>query len=202
MARRHVTSQQGAAASQELTTEEELQVREYKARDAEVRAHEQAHVSAGGQYVSGGASYSYENGPDGKRYAVGGEVNIDVSAVSGDPRATMTKAQAVRRAALAPADPSGQDRSVAAKATAMERTARSKLAEEVREPAEGSAEAAGAVGEASGPAEAAGAAQSEAAAPGPAAVTWAQPAANRQWSTAPSAAPSAPAGVQRLDIHA
>ena len=31
-----------------------------------------AHLSAAGAYAHGGASYEYELGPDGKRYAVGG----------------------------------------------------------------------------------------------------------------------------------
>jgi hypothetical protein len=87
-------------------------------RDREVRAHEAAHAAAGGQYVRGGATFQYQKGPDGKMYAVGGEVSIDSSPVKGDPRATIAKMQTVQRAALAPADPSGQDRAVAAAAAA------------------------------------------------------------------------------------
>jgi hypothetical protein len=74
---------------------------------------------AGGSLVRGGASYSFKTGPDGKRYAVGGEVHIDCSPVDGDPRATIRKAQRVQRAALAPAQPSGQDQAVAASASSM-----------------------------------------------------------------------------------
>jgi hypothetical protein len=48
-------------------------------RDREVRAHEMAHVAAGAGVVTSGASYSFETGPDGRRYAVGGEVGINVS---------------------------------------------------------------------------------------------------------------------------
>jgi hypothetical protein len=76
-----------------------------------------AHIAAGGQYVRGGANFEYQTGPDGKRYAVGGEVSIDTSGVSGDPDATMRKMQVVRKAALAPAKTSAQDRSVAASAS-------------------------------------------------------------------------------------
>ena len=101
----------------ELTQEDKDVVEQLKERDQQVRAHEQAHMAAGGQYVRGGASYSYQNGPDGKRYAVGGEVSIDTSPISGNPDATINKMMAVRAAALAPAEPSGQDMSVAAAAT-------------------------------------------------------------------------------------
>lgn len=92
-------------------------ISELKQTDKKVRAHEAAHIAAGGQYVSGGASYEYQTGPDGKRYAVGGEVQIDTSEVPNDPEATIAKMEVVRRAALAPSNPSSQDRSVAAAAT-------------------------------------------------------------------------------------
>ncbi len=96
--------------------------------DREVKAHEQAHLSAAGAYASSGPSYSYVTGPDGKRYAVSGEVRIDTSAVPGDPRATIRKAQAIIAAANAPAEPSGQDRAVAAQAAQMQAKARVELA--------------------------------------------------------------------------
>jgi hypothetical protein len=109
-----------------LTEQERQQVRELAARDREVRAHEQAHANVGGQYA-GAPSYSYQRGPDGRQYAVGGEVSIDVSPIPGDPQATIDKARIVRRAALAPAEPSSQDRAVAAEATALEQQARAEL---------------------------------------------------------------------------
>ncbi len=110
-----------------LKPEEEKEARQLKQRDQEVRRHEQAHKAAAGSLASGGPSFEYQTGPDGRRYAVGGEVNIDTSAIPGDPRATIAKMQQVRRAAMAPANPSGQDRSVAAKAAAMEQKARAEL---------------------------------------------------------------------------
>jgi len=113
-----------------LTPEEQQQVDKLKARDVEVRAHESAHLSAAGQYAQGGPKYVYQTGPDGKQYAIGGSVSIDVSPVSGDPQATIQKAQQVRTAALAPAEPSGQDQKVAAAASSMEADARMKLAQE------------------------------------------------------------------------
>jgi hypothetical protein len=103
--------------SRELSTEEQQQVEELKKRDQEVRAHEAAHQAAAGRHAVGGASYSYQRGPDGANYAVGGEVKIDASPVRGDPEASLEKAQTVRRAALAPAEPSAQDRAVAAQAS-------------------------------------------------------------------------------------
>ena len=96
-------------------------------RDREVRAHEMAHVAAGGSLVRGGASFTYEFGPDGQRYAIGGEVGIDTSP-GRTPAETLAKAEQIRAAALAPADPSGQDRQVAAMATRMAMQASMELA--------------------------------------------------------------------------
>lgn len=101
-----------------LTPEEQDKVKQLQAIDQHVRAHEAAHMAAGGQYVRG-VKFEYATGPDGKQYAVGGEVGIEISS-GGSPETTIAKAQSVRRAALAPADPSPQDRSVAAAATQME----------------------------------------------------------------------------------
>lgn len=104
-------------SSQQQTAQqaEQQKLAELKKRDAEVRAHEQAHAAVGGS-LAGAPSYQYERGPDGQQYAVGGEVPIDVSPVAGDPRATIDKMQQVRAAALAPAEPSGADRRIAAEA--------------------------------------------------------------------------------------
>ena len=113
----------------ELTEEDQKQIEELRKRDQEVRTHEHAHVAAGGQHVRGGVQYDYQTGPDGKRYAVGGEVSIDTSPES-DPEDTIRKAQTIRQAALAPAEPSGQDRRAAAAAAQMEMKARQELIEE------------------------------------------------------------------------
>jgi hypothetical protein len=110
----------GGLGSDGLSEAEERQVKELKDRDREVRSHEAAHIAAGGGLVRGGATYQYRSGPDGHLYAVGGEVNIDTSTVPGNPDATIRKAEQIKRAAEAPADPSGQDRAVAAEAQAME----------------------------------------------------------------------------------
>ncbi|TWI67230.1 SprA family protein [Desulfobotulus alkaliphilus] len=111
-----------------LTPAQMRMLSELKSRDQEVRAHEQAHVAAGGGHVSGGIRYNYQKGPDGRMYAIGGEVSIDVSPVPGDPEATARKMEQVRRAALAPMDPSPQDRSVAARATMIRSDALQEIA--------------------------------------------------------------------------
>ena len=115
-----------------LSDEEESQIRELKQRDAEVRRHEQAHKAAAGAHASGGPHYEYQTGPDGKQYAVGGHVTIDMSPVANDPQATIQKMQQIQRAATAPAEPSSQDRAVAAQARATEQQARQELAEKRR----------------------------------------------------------------------
>lgn len=84
-------------------------------RDTQVRSHEQAHAAVGGIHA-GQPAFEFEKGPDGKRYAVEGEVQIDVSVVNGDPLATMAKMKQVYAAAMAPVDPSVADIRVAAEA--------------------------------------------------------------------------------------
>ncbi len=126
----------------ELSAEEQRQIEELRARDREVRAHEQAHIAAGGRYVRSGASYHYQTGPDGKKYAIGGEVSIDTSEEK-DPKATIRKMEVVRKAALAPARPSAQDRSVAAQASRKMAEAAAELA---KMQAEGEANQAGKAG--------------------------------------------------------
>ncbi|MGS2742332.1 putative metalloprotease CJM1_0395 family protein [Halomonas sp. LS-001] len=98
-----------------LNEQEVRQVEQLKQTDQEVRQHERAHEIAGGPYT-GSASYDYQSGPDGKRYAVAGQVPIDYGPVKGDPQATVEKMQTVIAAALAPAEPSSKDLQIAAQA--------------------------------------------------------------------------------------
>jgi len=116
-----------------LTEREQQEVRKLKKRDAEVRQHEHAHLAAAGAYSKGPPSYDYETGPDGKRYAVGGHVNIDTSPIPDSPEATIQKARVIRRAALAPKDPSSQDHQVASEAVQLERQARRELEQQRRD---------------------------------------------------------------------
>lgn len=119
--------------------QEQLEIAELASRDREVRAHEQAHAAVGGAYA-GAPTYTYSRGPDGKRYAIGGEVSIDSSPIPNDPEATLRKMELVQRAALAPAEPSAQDRRVAAQAAAQATQARAELAQLRREEAASAAE--------------------------------------------------------------
>ena len=117
------------SSMQQALSEGELdQLRQLKERDQEVRAHEQAHASVGGAHA-GSASFTYQMGPDGVRYAIGGEVDVDLSVVNGDPQATVDKMEQIQRAALAPAEPSSQDRQVAAVAGQQAAKALAELAD-------------------------------------------------------------------------
>ena len=112
----------------ELSQEEQRIVTELQAADTNVRAHEAAHMAAGGGLTSP-ASYTYERGPDNKMYAVAGEVGISTGE-GNTPQESLNKAQTIRRAALAPADPSPQDLKVAAQAASMEMSARAEILQE------------------------------------------------------------------------
>ncbi|MDP2246343.1 putative metalloprotease CJM1_0395 family protein [Pseudomonas sp.] len=132
--------QNNAETSPQQQRIEQLEIAELVSRDREVRTHEQAHAAVGGSYA-GAPSYTYTRGPDGQRYAIAGEVSIDTGAVANDPQATLSKMEVVVRAALAPAEPSGQDLRVAAQAQAQMVQARAELAElRLSEAAEASAE--------------------------------------------------------------
>ena len=96
----------------------EEEISQLKVIDTEVRAHEIAHSTVGGA-LAASPSYEFEIGPDGKQYAVAGEVSIDVSPVANDPQATIEKMEKVQAAALAPAEPSSQDFKVAAQASEL-----------------------------------------------------------------------------------
>jgi hypothetical protein len=112
--------------SQEINAQQAQVINELKLRDKEVRAHELTHAAVGGS-VTGAPNYSFETGPDGQQYAVGGEVSVDLSTVAGNPSATIAKMQKVHAAALAPANPSAQDIKVAANAVQIILQAQSEL---------------------------------------------------------------------------
>lgn len=113
------------AGREQLTPEQQQQVLKLKAIDQKVRQHEAAHQAAGAG-LTGGASYQFVRGPDGKQYAVAGEVRIDASPAQ-TPQQTIAKAKRIQAAALAPADPSSQDRAVAAQAAQMQVQAQTEL---------------------------------------------------------------------------
>jgi len=119
--------QDDSTASQQKKLEQQNQIQKLRNTDREVRSHEQAHLAAAGGISQGGATFKFILGPDGQRYAVSGEVQIDTSSVAGDSEATLQKAQQIQQAALAPSEPSAQDRSVAMAAAAMAAVARAEI---------------------------------------------------------------------------
>lgn len=124
-----LAKEQVKQAQEKAIEQQKAQVDALKSRDTEVKAHEHAHASVGGQYAQS-PSFKYEKGADGQRYATDGEVQIDVSIVPGDPLATINKMKQVYAAAMAPVDPSSADIRVAAEALQKMNDAKAKLAEE------------------------------------------------------------------------
>jgi hypothetical protein len=131
------TDAEGAQGAQNagISPEDQATLKQLKARDREVRQHEQAHLATAGGLAASGANYSYQRGPDGVNYAVGGEVRIDTSP-GRTPEETLRRAEIIVAAALAPADPSGQDIAVAAQARKMALQARQEIARQQAQQAE------------------------------------------------------------------
>ncbi|SBV91690.1 exported hypothetical protein [uncultured delta proteobacterium] len=128
----HAVRQDGGAASggdaqfgstargtdgEPLSSEDEALVQKLEARDAKVRNHEAAHIMAAGGQAAGLATYTYQTGPDGKRYAIGGSVNISMMR-TGDAEQDARQAQNAYRAAMATGEPSSRDMQTAARAQA------------------------------------------------------------------------------------
>jgi len=120
---------------QKLSEDEKRMVRDLQSRDSEVKAHEAAHQAAGGG-MTGAASYTYQQGPDGKMYAIGGEVSISTKN-SSRPEEAIANARQVAAAAMAPANPSPQDYSVASSARVMEMKAQQQLSRQKLEELQG-----------------------------------------------------------------
>ena len=114
--------------TQELSSEELRVVRDLTTRDTQVKTHEAAHQAAGGGMI-GAASYTYQQGPDGKMYAIGGEVPISVKS-GATPEENIANARQIMAAAMAPANPSPQDYAVASSARVMQIKAEQQLARE------------------------------------------------------------------------
>jgi hypothetical protein len=99
----------------------QAQIAQLKTNEEKVKAHEAAHKAAGGA-ITGAVSFTYTQGPDGKSYITGGEVPISISPGK-TPQETINRMEQVIRTALAPSDPSPQDRAVAAQAAAQQQEA-------------------------------------------------------------------------------
>jgi hypothetical protein len=113
-----------------LSVDEQRLLKELTARDSEVKTHEAAHQALGGG-LTGAASYTYQQGPDGKMYAIGGEVSISTP-TSSNPEEAIRNARTVAASALAAGDPSPQDFAVASSASIMEMKARQQEAKEMQ----------------------------------------------------------------------
>jgi len=82
----------------------------FKNKDSEVRTHEQIHASIG--HTTSPISYAYQQGPDGKMYAVGGSVRFDTS-MPDDPKAAAFKLDMLQKAASGPVQTSSADNTIA-----------------------------------------------------------------------------------------
>lgn len=119
-------------SSAELSDAALAEISRLKARDTQLRQHEQAHLSASAGIDVSRASFTYQKGPDGVSYAVGGDVRIDTSG-GRTPADTLARADMIRDVALAPADPSASDRRVAAQARQMAQQASAELMQHDRQ---------------------------------------------------------------------
>lgn len=124
-------STERSISGKELNDDEQRRVEKLRQRDRKVRSHENAHAAAAGPYKRGGTRFSYKTGPDGKQYAVSGNVSVDMGSES-TPEATIAKMKTVQRAAIAPQDPSAKDRATYSAAVRREMNARQALREEKR----------------------------------------------------------------------
>lgn len=113
-----------------LSIKEKLEVKHLEQVERSVREHERSHLRAARDLVVNGPNYQYDVGPDGRKYAVHGEVNIDASVVNDNPADTIEKSLKIQRAALAPSDPSAKDLQAAARARILEAKAHRQLARE------------------------------------------------------------------------
>lgn len=90
------------------STADALALRELQNADSTVRNHEGLHFRAAGGVAQGLPSYEYLEGPDGKLYAVAGEVQVKTSTTT-DPEKAARDAASLAASATAPADASTQD---------------------------------------------------------------------------------------------
>jgi len=106
--------------------EERQRLRELRARDREVRSRETAQDAVAGRLAPGSPRFQYEIGPDGRRYAVSGGVNVRIPPTA-NPEDSIQVARQAFRAATAPSTPSVHDRVVARQATSLLNVARQRL---------------------------------------------------------------------------
>lgn len=122
---KYLNSRASSSNTSSASDSDTKEIQELEKLDKEVRQHEMEHKRAAGQYASQPV-YTYKTGPDGKRYAVDGHVQIDTSEEE-TPEETLRKAELIQRAAQAPSDPSAQDIQVAQQAEALAQEARNEM---------------------------------------------------------------------------
>ena len=88
----------------------------FKNTDSNIRGHEQAHAASGTTTTP--IQYNYQQGPDGKMYAVGGHVRLDTS-IPDDPKAASVKLDEIKRSATVSSDMSGADANISIQANLM-----------------------------------------------------------------------------------
>ena len=109
-----------------MSTEDKALLDRLRARDSMVRGHENAHVTAAGGQASGPVQYTYQTGPDGRQYAIGGSVNIAVVSSPADDDQAARQADTARRAAEAGGQTSLRDMQVSMRAAELSTRARSR----------------------------------------------------------------------------
>jgi hypothetical protein len=87
-------------------------------REKEIIEHERTHMAVGGNLASS-VSYVYTNGPDGKRYISGGQVDMKMPS-GGGLNNLLSGLRRIKSAATSVGDPSGTDLQTAAIASAIE----------------------------------------------------------------------------------
>lgn len=122
-----------------LSKEEQKEVKELERIDRQVKSRELTHRAVAGNYARGSVSFDYVTGPDGKKYAKEGHINIDSRPVPNNPEATIRKARAIRSVELSTTNTSPQNRTVSAEISKIEREARTELKAEQRKVSDGTA---------------------------------------------------------------
>ena len=108
----------GKKLPNELDEADKDLVERLEQRDLEVRSHEQSHVAQAGEYARGAPTYTYQMGPDGKSYAVGGSLAVDVGKEA-DPVENQLKSQTLQAAAMGVDEPSAADAGVFVQAASL-----------------------------------------------------------------------------------
>lgn len=101
-------------------------IEQLKSRDKEVRSHEASHSISPELVKIGSAQFDYTIGPDGKAYATGGRVTLSTGSAM-TPEEALSKAEALKKASMAPGEPSTKDFQALNAAVAMEFEAKNRI---------------------------------------------------------------------------